>query len=63
VSTGGFTPEVATVTEVAVIPTEVIRLSAFSDSQAPANPFGRILVFAIIFLFAISAFRTLRPQK
>lgn len=46
-----------------IVTTEAIRLSAFSESQVPASPLGRLLVFVLLGLFAGSAISTLRPRQ
>jgi hypothetical protein len=43
--------------------TEKVRLSAFSETQVPASPLGRILIFVLLGLFAGSAISTLKIRK
>jgi len=43
--------------------TEVVRLSAFAESQVPASPIGRIVIFALLGLFAGSAISTVKRRK
>jgi phosphate transport system substrate-binding protein len=43
--------------------TEKVRLSAFSETQAPASPLGRILIFVLLGLFAGSAISSLKTRK